>query len=220
MPSARARTAPYHHGDLRQAMIEAAVALVEEAGAENLSIREAARRAGVSSGAPFRHFPSKTALMTAVAEDGMQRLTAAVAQRIARCKSDHPLARLMAIADAYTHWAVTYPTHYRVVGDRTQIDFEGSPILTGGAQSIRAEMSRLFEQAKSRKLLRDEDIDRIHFECRAFAYGLARMCVDGHLREWGIAKSKAAEAMRAAFRSYLIALAANPAAARRALDTA
>ena len=50
-------------------MIAATIALVEEAGPEGVTVREAARRAGVSSGAPFRHFPNKTALMTAVAED-------------------------------------------------------------------------------------------------------------------------------------------------------
>ncbi len=208
----------YHHGSLREAMVAAAVEIVEEDGAEAVTIREAARRAGVSSGAPFRHFASRRALMTAVAEDGMARLRDSVAQRLKRCASEHPLARLMAIADAYAHWAVNYPTHYRVVGDRVQIDFAESEILSGGSGFIRAEMTRLFEAARDQGLLRSNDIERQHFECRAFAYGLARMCVDGHLHEWGIAKSKALPAMRAAFRSYLLSLAADPTATARALD--
>jgi len=208
----------YHHGSLREAMIAAAVEIVEEDGAEAVTIREAARRAGVSSGAPFRHFASKRALMTAVAEAGMARLRDSVAQRLKRCASPHPLARLMAIADAYAHWAVNYPTHYRVVGDRVQIDFAESEVLSGGSAFIRAEMTRLFESARDQGLLRNNDIERQHFECRAFAYGLARMCVDGHLHEWGIAKSKALPAMRAAFRSYLLSLSADPAATARALD--
>lgn len=215
MPAARRA---YHHGSLREAMIEAAVDILEETGAETVSVREAARRAGVSSGAPFRHFASKTALMTAVAEDGMQRLRAAIGQSVRRCKSDHPLVRLIAIADGYVHWATTSPTHYRVVGDRTQIDFDASEILTGGAGAIRQDMTRIFEEAKHLKLLRTNDIDALHFECRAFAYGLARMCVDGHLPEWGVPKSKAAAAMRAAFRRYALSLAADPAAMARALE--
>ena len=54
---------PYHHGDLRRVLIEAALALAEEGGIEQISVREAARRAGVSPGAPFRHFESRDALM-------------------------------------------------------------------------------------------------------------------------------------------------------------
>jgi len=59
---------PYHHGDLRRVLIDAALKLVGEGGADAVSVREAARRAGVSPGAPFRHFPSREALMSAVAE--------------------------------------------------------------------------------------------------------------------------------------------------------
>ena len=65
-----ARTS-YRHGNLREALIEAAIQLVEEVGPENVSVREAAKRAGVSPGAPFRHFASKTALLTAVADQAM-----------------------------------------------------------------------------------------------------------------------------------------------------
>src|SRR5579871_2109283 len=78
----RAKSAParraYHHGNLRAALVEAALALVEDVGADRVTVREAARRAGVSSGAPFRHFPDRTALLTAVAEEAMRRLRVAV----------------------------------------------------------------------------------------------------------------------------------------------
>ena len=56
---------PYHHGDLRRVLIDAALRLAEEGGPAAVSVREAARRAGVSPGAPFRHFPSRDALMMA-----------------------------------------------------------------------------------------------------------------------------------------------------------
>src|SRR3979490_2876367 len=69
---------PYHHGDLKRVLIDAALGLVEEGGAEAVSVREAARRAGVSPGAPFRHFPSRVALMTAVAEEAQRRFRAEI----------------------------------------------------------------------------------------------------------------------------------------------
>lgn len=218
MPSARPGKRPYHHGNLRQAVIEAAIAIAEESGAESVSVREAARRAGVSSGAPFRHFATRTNLMTAVAEEGMLRLRGAIDARLARLRSKHPLIRLLAIAEAYVNWVVQFPTHYRIVGDRALIDFEGSEILSGGTNGIRAAMSAMFEEARDRGLLRKNDIDRQHFESRALAYGLARMHVDEHLREWGIGKTKAKAAMHAALRGYIVSLAKDPGSLEKELE--
>ena len=74
---------PYHHGDLRRVLIDAALQLVGEGGAEAVSVREAARRAGVSPGAPFRHFPSRDALMNAVAEEAQRRFRAEIEAALA-----------------------------------------------------------------------------------------------------------------------------------------
>lgn len=67
---------PYHHGDLRRALVAAARALLEEAGPEALSLRDVARRVGVSHNAPYRHFPTKHALLAAVAAEGFATLSA------------------------------------------------------------------------------------------------------------------------------------------------
>lgn len=219
MPAPRAKPAPraYHHGNLRQAMIDAAIAIVAESGAEAVTIREAARRAGVSSGAPFRHFPSRLALMTAVAEEGMTRLRVSAQKSLAACASEHPLARLMAIGDGYLAWAFANPTHYRVVGDRTQIDFWGSEILVCDNRWIRTEMLALFARAEAEHLLRACDLKLVHLQSRALAYGLARMHVDGHLKEFDIAKSKAYTNLRAALREWILSLARDPDALRAAL---
>src|SRR5713226_4202940 len=69
---------PYHHGDLKRVLVDAALRLAEEGGAEGVSVREAARRAGVSPGAPFRHFPNRVALLTAVAEEAQRRFRAEI----------------------------------------------------------------------------------------------------------------------------------------------
>jgi AcrR family transcriptional regulator len=70
---------PYHHGDLRRALVAAARALLEEAGPEALSLRDVARRVGVSHNAPYRHFPTKQALLAAVAAEGFAALSARLA---------------------------------------------------------------------------------------------------------------------------------------------
>ena len=70
---------PYHHGDLRRALVAAARALLEEAGPEALSLRDVARRVGVSHNAPYRHFPTRQALLAAVAAEGFAALSARMA---------------------------------------------------------------------------------------------------------------------------------------------
>src|SRR3979411_2764760 len=106
---------PYHHGDLRRGLIEAALQLVEEGGAEALSVREAARRAGVSPGAPFRHFPSRNALMTAVAEEAQRRFRAEIAAAMAEAPGGDPLARFRSLGVAYLRWAMRNPAHFEVI---------------------------------------------------------------------------------------------------------
>ena len=91
----------YHHGNLREALIDAAVQLVEEGGPENVSVREVAKRAGVSPGAPFRHFSSKTALMTAVAEQAMSRFRAEITNAVDNVATDDPIERFAAVGVAY-----------------------------------------------------------------------------------------------------------------------
>src|ERR1051325_11838965 len=80
----------YHRGNLRAALIQASLALVGERGPANVTVRDAARRAGVSSGAPFRHFPDREALMAAVAEEAQRRFRAEIAAALGRVKTDDP----------------------------------------------------------------------------------------------------------------------------------
>ena len=208
----------YHHGRLREAMVEAAVEIVRESGADAVSIREAARRAGVSSGAPFRHFANRTALMTGVAEAGMTRLRDAVEQGLAACEGEHPLRRMLAIGDAYVDWALAHPTHYRVLGDRLSIDWEGSETLKADNRYIRERMLEVLAECRARKLLRETDIDTLNLQLRAMAYGLVRMAVDGHLPEFGIPADGAKAALRAALTAFLISMARDPDEARRILE--
>lgn len=71
---------PYHHGDLRRAVLDAAVAAITEHGAAAISLRDLARRAGVSHAAPVHHFGDKAGLLTALAEEGYQMLAAALTE--------------------------------------------------------------------------------------------------------------------------------------------
>jgi AcrR family transcriptional regulator len=101
------REAPYHHGDLRDALIEAAQQTLETDGLAALSLRAVARRAGVSPAAPYHHFPDKQALLDAVAERGFDALTAAMTTRMDRVNGS--AARLDASGIGYVAFAVANP---------------------------------------------------------------------------------------------------------------
>ena len=95
---------PFHHGNLRAVLLDEAVAVLRESGVDGLSIRDLARRAGVSHGAPRSHFVDRQALLDALAELGFDRLAAAVRQALAGhgSRSD----RFNRVARAYVDFAV------------------------------------------------------------------------------------------------------------------
>src|SRR5262245_8711689 len=181
----------YHHGNLRQALVDATLELVAEHGPEAATVRDAAKRAGVSPGAPFRHFPNRKALMTAVAEEAMGRLREEIAAALSKETSDDPLARLRAVGGGYLRWATRNPTHFRVISDRALIDFEGSVSLRKDNDELRALMADLLGEAQRRGLMPQRDLRSSVLLARATSYGLARMLVDGQLPSWGVPQAEA-----------------------------
>lgn len=96
--------ATYHHGDLRAAVLAAAGKLIEEEGLAGLSVREAARRAGVSHNAPYRHFPDRDALLAALAAEGFTQLEKALEKRSGR-----------ELGEAYVRFALAHPQRFRLM---------------------------------------------------------------------------------------------------------
>lgn len=104
---------PYHHGALFESLVDAAGAALEADGLEALSLREVARRAGVSTAAPYHHFADKQALLVALAIDGFDELEAALTRATAKVKN--PRARLQAVADGYLRFAKRRPARYQLM---------------------------------------------------------------------------------------------------------
>ena len=106
-------TAPYHHGNLREELLRQGVALAREKGEAGVVVREAARNAGVSHNAAYRHFKDRDALLVAVAEVGMAEMAARMRKSAARSVRGTPgekaKARLRAIGRAYVEFALSEP---------------------------------------------------------------------------------------------------------------
>src|ERR1700761_5109612 len=181
---------PYHHGDLRRALIDAALKLAEEGGPEAVSVREAARRAGVSPGAPFRHFESRSALMTAVAEEAQRRFRAEIDAAIARAPASDPLKRFRSFGLAYLRWAMKNPAHFEIISTGRHFDHDGAKALSQDNAELIALTERILAEAHAQGQLRSADLKLMQIAGRALVYGFARMNIDGHFPRWGVAKGE------------------------------
>ena len=192
--AAAAAEKPYHHGDLRRVLIDAALKLAEEGGPEAVSVREAARRAGVSPGAPFRHFQSRGALMTAVAEEAQRRFRVEIDAALATAPAGDPLKRFRSFGLAYLRWAMRNPAHFEIISSGRHFDHDGARALSQDNAELIALTGRIladaFARGQLKGQLRSADLKRIQIAGRALVYGFARMNVDGHFPRWGVTKAE------------------------------
>jgi AcrR family transcriptional regulator len=128
-PSKDAR--PYHHGDLPRALLEAAVQAIAEVGPAAVSLRDLARRAGVSHAAPAHHFGDKAGLLTAVAADGFRRLAASLRETYEATGS------VLEVGVAYVGFAVTHRAHFEVMF-RPELYHPDDPELVRAREQARA----------------------------------------------------------------------------------
>ena len=162
----------YHHGDLRSALIEQGIALLEEAGAEALSLREVARRVGVSATAVYRHFPDKAALVRALAAESLDRL--GEAQRAAAQLAGGGRAGFTALGRAYVRFALANPGLFRLAYAHEATRHEGLPEGNLAADLLRD---------KARELCGGDEAEaqRLVLQAWAVAHGLAMLMLDGRI---------------------------------------
>ncbi|MDQ3788258.1 MAG: TetR/AcrR family transcriptional regulator, partial [Actinomycetota bacterium] len=103
----------YHHGALRDALLQATLDLIKTEGIGAVSLRQVARTAGVSPGAPYHHFPDRAALLTALADEGFTNL--ATALRTTQAEAESPAEALPAMIEAYVHFAHDNPAHFQLM---------------------------------------------------------------------------------------------------------
>jgi AcrR family transcriptional regulator len=161
----------YHHGDLRRALLDTALTLIEARGPEDVSLREVARQVGVSPAAVYRHFPDKQALMEAVAEEGLARLAAAQHAAGEGCADVH--AAFAASGKAYVGFALANPGLFRATFTYPGVKF---------ADPSRDEAGRLLH-SHALALAGGDDRTAQLVATRAWAlvHGLALLMLDGRL---------------------------------------
>lgn len=129
-PAAKRRVAPYHHGDLRTALLEMAEAILVRDGIQGLTLRAAARAVNVTHAAPMHHFGDLTGLLSELAAIGFRRFTDAL-RRAVDAAQPEPRARLLAMGRAYVEFAYKNPAIFMLMFRGERLDYN-RPALRDG----------------------------------------------------------------------------------------
>jgi AcrR family transcriptional regulator len=170
----------YHHGDLRRALVDAALEILAEQGADSFTLRELARRVGVNHRAAYRHFADKTAVFAAVAEQGYLELVARMEAARAAAAPDLE-AEVFASCEAYVAFALDRSAHFRVMlGPRLNEDGR-FPELERAVQAAWGSLVALMDRAQRERGLRGERDDAV-ITLWAATHGLATLTLGRRLR--------------------------------------
>jgi AcrR family transcriptional regulator len=179
----------YHHGDLRRALLDATLRLVEQHGPQGFTLRAAARAAGVSPGAPYHHFEDKDALLAAVGEEGFELFGKALRQA---ARAPAPTARMRAqnVGVAYVRFAIEHPTRFRVmVGFGVQARMKHGKLAGAALAAYQLVRDVLVQGLKGEgdEVITDAEV----LGWWSVVHGLAFLAIDGHLGKVGASAKRA-----------------------------
>lgn len=170
----------YHHGALRSALVQASIALAREGGPDRVILREAARAAGVSHSAAYRHFADREALLAEVSTFARNELAEEMRRRVSRSKD--PRRRLRAVGSAYIHFALSEPGLFRTA-------FTSHPATAGGDVPEDANggvepfevLGQVLDEAQAAGLLDSRRRPGAEIAVWSAVHGLATLLLDGPL---------------------------------------
>ena len=189
--AARARpAAPYHHGDLRRALIDAALVMVTEEGAWNFTLREVARRAGVSHAAPYNHFEDKTALLAEVAALGFESLRQTL-DGTARGERRSARQAVAGIAAAYVRFGVEQPAHYRLMFGAELAEKAHYPTLQTASDATFAVLTGVLERGQASGQVRSGSVRDQALAAWSLVHGLTTLFIDQRVSFLGVSIGEA-----------------------------
>ena len=180
-PTVATPKAGYHHGDLARALVDAATQLVERAGPSALTLREAARLAGVSVAAPYRHFADRDALLAAVLTEGFDELAQGTddARETALAEAG-ALAALRAVGLAYVQFAARRPSIYRLMFG-PECDKAAHPGLMAAGHRALGVLVQAVRDAQAAGQVRPAPPEMVALAGWSLCHGLASLHTDGLL---------------------------------------
>ena len=179
----RGRTS-YHHGNLRRSLLDSGLELLAERGVDGFTMREVARRAGVSHAAPYHHFPDRAALVRALVAESFDLLGSGLADADTAA-GDDPMARIGAMGRAYVEFAIEHPNRYRLMfrtdlGPGGEVETATDADVSGGMAF--ATLMGAVQDAADGGLLREGlDPGGVAVAAWSSVHGLASLILEGAL---------------------------------------
>ena len=179
----RQKPKAYHHGDLRNALIQAGLELLAEGGAEALDLRKVARRAGVSHAAPYRHFADKQALIAAITEEGFRRLAEQI-QATLHEVPDEPFEQVLGVALAYVRFAQAHPWLMREMFSGLAIEREAFASLHAASKSVYRLYTEVIRRGQEDGKIVEGDPAALAGVLWSVLHGLAMLIIEQQMRPY------------------------------------
>jgi AcrR family transcriptional regulator len=170
----------YHHGDLKNALIEAGAEILSKEGVSGLSLRKVASRAGVSHAAPYAHFTDKQALIAAISTEGYHRLYEKLAGAVQEYQG-HPLRQFVEVAWAYIEFAHSDPAHFKITFSSVvekEKDFPAFVEMTGKNFQLLIE---IVESCQAAGVLKTGPADVMAVSVWSLVHGFASLLIEGQI---------------------------------------
>ncbi|HOR00138.1 MAG TPA: TetR/AcrR family transcriptional regulator [Anaerolineae bacterium] len=171
---------PYHHGDLKNALIEAGIEVLAHEGVQALSLRRVARRAGVSHAAPYAHFADKQALVAAISTEGYGKIYERLRAAIERHRGD-PVRQLVEAAWAYVKFATGDSAHFKITLSGVVEREQEYPALVAATQRSFALVIELVQVCQAAGVLRPGPADLMAASVWGLVHGLASLILEGQV---------------------------------------
>jgi AcrR family transcriptional regulator len=170
----------YHHGDLKNALIEAGAEILSKEGVRGLSLRRVAGRAGVSHAAPYAHFDDKQALIAAISTEGYRRLYERIAAAVQRLQGD-PAGQLFEASWAYVQFALDDPAHFKVTLSGVVEREKEYPAFVEMSKKSFGLVVRIVEACQAAGILKAGPADALAVGIWSLVHGFASLLIEGQI---------------------------------------
>jgi AcrR family transcriptional regulator len=168
----------YHHGSLRDALLDAALVRLQADGVAKLSLRALAADVGVSPTAVYRHFEDKLALLAAIASDGFTGLTRNMQHYLGEHSCD-AMTALQRIGMGYIDYAIKHPAHYRLMFGQRMVERKRFPELYQSSNSSFAMLSNNMQRGLDENVFKPLPVELLTTTAWSLVHGLSMLCIDG-----------------------------------------
>jgi len=170
----------YHHGDLKNALIQAGVQILARDGVSELSLRKVAKQAGVSHAAPYSHFADKQALIAAISTEGFKQLFVQI-EKIFESYRDEPKNLLIETAWAYIQFALNEPDRFKLMFSSVLEKEKEYPDFVESSQQNFQQLVRLVEICQQARVLKTGPADLVAVSVWSAVHGFVSLLLEGQI---------------------------------------